>query len=157
MKNTSCPDIFHCIEILLSFRIFEQLSLALKTEFVLNSLYWIYIFCHSGFLSNLRLLWKTRVALISFTVLKYFNHSGFLSNLRLPWKQTLPWIHCIEHIFFIIQDLWATCVCHEIFQGCCLGRTGNFEMCIMLLCLRLLSTVSRQFCKNGCATVNRTR
>jgi len=39
LKNTSCPDIFHCIEIFLSFRIFEQLALALKTEFALNSLY----------------------------------------------------------------------------------------------------------------------
>jgi len=52
LKNTSCPDI-HCIEIFLSFRIFEQLALALKAGFALNSLYWIYIFYHSGFLSNL--------------------------------------------------------------------------------------------------------
>jgi len=55
LKTTSCPDIFHCIEIFLSFRIFEQLALALKTEFALNSLYWIYTFYHSGFLNNLRL------------------------------------------------------------------------------------------------------
>ena len=99
-----------------SFRIFEQLALALKTGFALNSLYWIYIFYHSGFLSNLRLPWKTWDALISFTALKYFYHSGFLSSLRLPWKQSLPWIHCIEYIFFIIQDFWATFVCPEIFQ-----------------------------------------
>jgi len=39
LKNMRCPDIFHCIEIFLSFRIFEQLALALKTEFALNSLY----------------------------------------------------------------------------------------------------------------------
>ena len=36
LKNTSCPDIFHCIEIFLSFRIFEKLALALKTEFALK-------------------------------------------------------------------------------------------------------------------------
>jgi len=36
LKNTSCPDIFHCIEIFLSFRVFEQLALALKTEFALK-------------------------------------------------------------------------------------------------------------------------
>ena len=102
----------HCIEyIFLSFRIFEQLALALKTGFALNSLYWnmfiiqdfwatcacpenrvcpeftvLKYFYHLGFLSNLRLPLKTRVALISFTVLKYFCHSGFLSNLRLPGK-----------------------------------------------------------------------
>jgi len=55
LKNTSCPEMFLCIEILLSFRIFEQLALALKAGFALNSLYRIYIFYHSGFLSNLRL------------------------------------------------------------------------------------------------------
>jgi len=36
LKNTSCPDIFHSIEKFLSFRIFEQLALALKTEFALQ-------------------------------------------------------------------------------------------------------------------------
>ena len=95
LKNTSCPDIFHCIEIFSSFSIFEQLALALKAGLTLNLLHWLYI----------------------------FYHSVFLSNLRLSWKQSLPWIHCIEYIFFIIQDFWATCscpenrVCHEIFQA----------------------------------------
>jgi len=78
----------------LSFRIFEQLVLALKTEFALNSLYWIYI----------------------------FYHRGFLSNLRLPWKTELPWSFSLYGNVFIIQDFWATCacpenrVCPEIFQ-----------------------------------------
>jgi len=112
-KNTSCSEMFHCIEIFLSFWIFEQLALDLKTEFALNSLCWIYIFYHSGFLSNLRLAWKPRVALKCFTALKYFHPSVFLSNLRLPWKQDLHWIYCIEYIFFIIQDFWATCACPE--------------------------------------------
>jgi len=31
LKNTSCPEIFHCIETFLSFRIFEQLALDVKT------------------------------------------------------------------------------------------------------------------------------
>jgi len=39
LKNTSCPEMFHCIEIFLSFRIFEQLALALKAGLALNSLY----------------------------------------------------------------------------------------------------------------------
>jgi len=47
----------------LSFRIFEQLALALKTELPWNfSLYW-----------------------------NIFYHSGYLSKLCLPWKQSLPW------------------------------------------------------------------
>ena len=28
-------------------------------------------------------------------------------------KQILPWIHCIGYIFFISQDFWATCACPE--------------------------------------------
>jgi len=95
---------------------FSNLGLPWKTRVALNSLYWMYIFYHSRFLSNLRLPWKTRVVLIFFTVLKYFCHSGFLSNLRLPWKHSLPWIHCIEYIVFIIQDFWATSACPEIFE-----------------------------------------
>jgi len=128
-EKQSCPENFHCISIFLSFRIFEQLALAVKTcleftvlnicflsirifeqlalylkiEGALNSLYWIwtYIFYHSVFLSNLRLPWKFSL------YLNIFYHSGFLSNLRLPW------IHCIEYIFFIIQYFWATCACPE--------------------------------------------
>jgi len=81
----------------------------------------MYIFYHSGFLSNLNLPWET-VFLKIFTVLKYFYLSGFLSNLRLPWKHSVPWIHSIE-IFFSIQDFRASCpcpekrVCPEIFQA----------------------------------------
>jgi len=46
---------FTILNILFTFRIFEQLALALKTELPWNfSLYWN-IFYHSGFLSNLRL------------------------------------------------------------------------------------------------------
>jgi len=69
----------------LSFRILYQLALALKKQLPWNfSLYWLYI----------------------------VYHSGFLSNLRLPWKQSCPEIfNCIEYIFFIIQDFWATCAC----------------------------------------------
>ena len=85
LKNTSCSEMFHCIEIFLSFRIFEQLALALKAGLALNSLYWIYI----------------------------FYHSGFLSRLGLPWKQSLPWNVSLYWNIFIIQDFWATCACPE--------------------------------------------
>ena len=60
LKN-SVPRI-HCIEYFLSFRVFEKLALALKN----------------------------RVALKILTLLKCFHHSGFLSNLRLPWKHSFP-------------------------------------------------------------------
>ena len=75
-----------------------------KQRFPWNfSLYWLYTFYHSGFLSNLCLPWKFSLYWI------YFLHSGFLSNLRLRWKTEF---HCFE-IFFIVQEFWATCACPE--------------------------------------------
>jgi len=105
------------------------------------NMHWIHyiekFFTVSRFLSNLRLLWKTEFALKYFTVLSIlctfrifeqlalalkscpeifhcienFYHSRFLSNLHLPW------IHCIEYLFFIIQGFWAICACPE--NGVC--------------------------------------
>ena len=59
----SCPGIFTVLNMLFTFRIFEQLALALKTELPWNfSLYW-----------------------------NIFYYSGLLRNLRFPWKESLPW------------------------------------------------------------------
>jgi len=107
----SCPEIFHCIEHTSTFRISEQLALALKTGFALKIFTVLKHFYHSGFLSNLHLPWKTECALKIFIVLKHFYHSGFLSNLRLPWNFSLYWT------YFYIQDFWANCACLEIFQA----------------------------------------
>ena len=71
------------------------------------SLYWLYTFYHSGFLSNLRLPWNFSLYWI------YFFHSGFLSNFRLPWKTESALNSLTEYIFFIIQDFWSTCSCAE--------------------------------------------
>ena len=61
--KTECAlSFFTVLNILFTFRIFEQLAFALKDRVALNSLYGIY-FLHSGFLSNLRLPWKTECAL----------------------------------------------------------------------------------------------
>jgi len=54
-ENRVCPESTELNINFLSFRIFEQLALALKAGLALNSLYWIYIFYNSGFLSRLRL------------------------------------------------------------------------------------------------------
>ena len=83
--------LFTAFNILYTFRMFEQLAIALKNrvcpEFtVLN----INLLSFRTF-EQLPLALKNRVALNFFTVLKYFYHSGFLSNLHLPWKQSLPW------------------------------------------------------------------
>jgi len=61
LSNLRLPWI-HCIDyIFLSFRIFEQLTLALKFRVTLKffTVLNIYVFYHSRFLSNLRLPWKT--------------------------------------------------------------------------------------------------
>ena len=122
-----------------TFRIFEQLVPARKTEFALifltvlnlayflNSgffsnlrlpwnfwLHWIYIL-HSKFLSNLRLPWKTECALKFFTVLNiYFLSFRIFEQLALALKNRvcLEISQCIE-ILFIIQDFWTTCACLE--------------------------------------------
>ena len=81
---------------LLSFMIFEQLVLAMQTEFDLNSLYLIYIFLSFRIFEQLEITLKNRVRPEYFHCIEiFFYHSGFLSNLRLPWKQSLTWIHCI--------------------------------------------------------------
>jgi len=104
----------HCIENFFTIQHFwTTYTCPEKQRFPWNfSLYWLYTFYHSGFLSNLCLPWKFSLYWI------YFLHSGFLSNLRLRWKTEF---HCFE-IFFIVQEFWATCacpenrICHEIFQ-----------------------------------------
>ena len=135
LENRVCREIFHCIEyIFYHSRFLSNLRLPLNTEFALKIFAVLNTLLHSGFLSNLPLPWKTKCALNSLCWIYFFNHSGFLSNLRLPWKTELPWnflslrifeqlalalktefswIHCIECIFFIIQDFWATFTCPE--------------------------------------------
>jgi len=83
LKNRVCPENFHCIEI----TIFEELALALKTEFfqfflkyftVLNIVFTFRIF------EQLVLALKKRVC-TEFTVLNiYFLSFRILNNLRLP-------------------------------------------------------------------------
>jgi len=93
-KTEFALKFFTVLNIVFTFRIFEQLVLALK-----NSVPWIHcrpieyiFFYHSEFWTtcacpekqylpwNLSLYWNI------------FYLSGFLSNLSLPWKQSLPWI-----------------------------------------------------------------
>ena len=118
-----CPENFHCIEIFLSFRIFEQLVLALKNRVPELTVLNIH-FLSFRILNNLRLPWKTEFALKFFTLLNilfairvfeqlalalknrvpeftvlniYFLSFRILNNLRLPWKTVCSELfHCIE-------------------------------------------------------------
>jgi len=81
-----CLEIFHCTEYIFTFRIFEQLPLALKN----------------------------RVALKFLSVLKYYLSYKIFQQLALALKNKVcPGIfHCTE-IFCSILDFWATCACPE--------------------------------------------
>jgi len=130
-EKQSCPEIFHCVEIffisqdlqlslalktecalkiftlfniLFTFRIFEQLALALK-----NSVSWIhcneYIFFIIQNFEQLALAWKTEFALKFFTVLNlYFLLFKILQNLRLPWKTEFALkIFTVFNLFFTFR------------------------------------------------------
>jgi len=76
LKNTVCPEIFHCIEI---FFIFQD--------------FWGTWACP-----------ENRVFLENFNCIEYsFYIQDFWATCACPEKQSVPWIHCIEYIFLIIQ------------------------------------------------------
>jgi len=62
-EKQSCPGIFHCIEYTFYILNFWATCACPEKQRVasLNLLYWIYIFYHSGVLSNLLLPWKTEL------------------------------------------------------------------------------------------------
>ena len=113
-KKRVCPEIFHCEYIFFIIQNFWATCAGPeKQSLPYNfSLYWN-IFYHSEFLSNLRLPWKTAFALKIFTVLNILFTFRIFEQLALALKNSVPWIHCIEFTFFIIQDFWATCTCLE--------------------------------------------
>ena len=105
----------HCIEIFsrsgfasnLRLRLPWNTKISLKIVTVLNKFFTFRIF------EELALALQNRVC-PEFTVLNiYFYHSEFLSNLRLPWKTATLKIFTVLKNIFIIQDFWATCACPE--------------------------------------------
>ena len=94
LKNRVCPENFHCIEI----TIFEELALALKTEFFLKFLTALNIVFTFRIFEQLVLALKNRVC-PEFTALNtYFLSFRILNNLRLPWK-----IEFVLKIFTVLK------------------------------------------------------
>jgi len=115
-KTELALKFFTVLDIIFTFRIFEQLVPALKNRVCPDIFYCIerrYIFYPSGFFSNLRLAWKTECALNSLYWIYIFYHSKFWTTCDWPGTQSLPWIFYCNEIFFIFQDFWATCACPE--------------------------------------------
>jgi len=113
LKNRGCPE-FTVLKIhLLLFRSFEQLALALKNRVALE------FFTVLNILFTFRIFEQFALALKNrgcpwFTVLNmYFLHSEFLSNLRLSWKTELSRNFSLYGCTFYIQNFWATCACPE--------------------------------------------
>ena len=112
--RTVCSENFHCVEYTFTFRIFEQLALALKNRVALK------FFTVLKYFFIIQDLWATCASpenkvCPEFTILNiYFLPFRIFEQLALALKNTSsPEIfHCIE-IFFIIQDFWATCACPE--------------------------------------------
>ena len=77
---------FTVLKIVFTFRVFEQLVLALKNrvcpEFTVLNIY----FLSFRILNNLRLPWKTEFALPFFTLLKYFLFFRVFEELELALK-----------------------------------------------------------------------
>ena len=113
LKNRVALESFTVLKHILSFRIFEQLALALKNRVALEFFTVLNIFYHSGFLSNLRLSWETEFVLEYFTVLNMFYHWKCLNDLRLPWKTVALEFFTVLNILFTLRKFWATCACPE--------------------------------------------
>jgi len=83
MKNRVALEFFTLLNVLFTFRSFEQLALALKNrgcpEFTV-----LIIFLLFRIFEQFALALKNRVALEIFIVLKYFLSFRISSNLRLP-------------------------------------------------------------------------
>ena len=86
LKNRVNLEIFHCIEYIFTFSIFEQLALALKNRVALKLLS-VSKYCLSfRIFEQLALAFKNKVPWNFSLYWNILYHSWFLSNLRLSWN-----------------------------------------------------------------------
>ena len=119
LKNRVCPEIFHCIEIFFIFQDFWG-TCACPENRVCHEIFTVFniLFTFRMF-EQLLLAMKNRVC-PELTVV--FHHSDFWTTCACSEKQSLPWIHCIKFIFFLIQNFEQPAlalknrICPEIFH-----------------------------------------
>ena len=124
-EKQNCPGFFTVLKDFLSFRIFEQLELALKNRV-----------CREIF----------------HCIEDTFYIQEFWTTHACPEKQRVPWIHCTEYVLFIIQDFWATCACPE--KQSCPGYFYCIEIFFIIqdfeqLALALKTEFALKFFKPG--------
>jgi len=90
-ENKFVMKIFAVFNILFTFRMFEQLLLDLRNR-VCPEFTALNVLLSFRILNNLRLPWKQNLPWNFSLQWNVFYLSGSLSNLNLPWKQSLPWI-----------------------------------------------------------------
>ena len=116
LKNRVCPE-FTVLNVFLILQNFEQLALALKNRVCPENFHCIEI----TIFEELALALKTEFFLKYFTVLNIVYIQDFWATCACPEKKSVHWIHCIEHLFFIIQNFKQPAlglknrICPEIF------------------------------------------
>jgi len=95
---------FTVLNILFTFRIFEQLALALKHRVVLKIFTVLKYFLLFRNFEQLALVLKTELPWNFSLYWNIFYHSGIFSNLRLPWKHRLPATHLVRLWAYGIED-----------------------------------------------------
>ena len=111
--NRVWPEI-HWVEIFFIFQDFWG-TLRLPWKQSLSWNFWLYLmyFLHSGCLSNFCLPWKIECGLSSLYWICIFYHSQFWTTCACPKNRVFPEnFHCIKYSFYI-KDIWTTWACPE--------------------------------------------
>ena len=146
-KTRVYAEFLHCIEIFLSFRIFDQIALALKNrvcpEFTVLNIYFYHsefwttcacpenrvcpeIFTALKYSLSVRIFEQFALALKTEFVTKFFTalnifftiHRNFEQLCPCPEKQSVPWNFSLDWNLFYLSEFWITSACPEIELPC---------------------------------------
>jgi len=118
-EKQSCPEVTVLNIYFLSFRIFEQVALALKNRTALK------LFTVLKYFLSFRIFEQVAFALKIFTALTIHFTFKIFEQIALAPGSRFSLNHCIEYILFIIQNFWASCAYPEIFH--CIEYTFHIQ------------------------------
>ena len=113
LKNKVCSEFTVLNIYVLSFSIFEQLALAMKNTSCPEMFYCIEIFFSFRIFEQLARALKAGFSLNSLYWIYIFIIQDFWATCFCPEKHELPWYFSLYWNVFIIQEFWATCDCPE--------------------------------------------